>query len=125
MIISRIITLFILLVFLSETFDQNFITFVFYTDQTSIAKSLCVNRDKPQMHCNGKCQLQEKLNQQNNKPPERKTESHNETLSSKSFFASVEPIILISIKKRYFIKNADQPKDQSSSFFHPPESLFM
>lgn len=125
MIISRIITLFILLIFLCETFDQNFITFVFYANQTSIAKNLCENHDKPQMHCNGKCQLQKKLNQQNNKTPERKTESRNETLSSKSFFASVEPVILIPFKKRYFSKHTDQPQDQSSSFFHPPQSLFM
>lgn len=29
-----------------------------------ISKVLCINKDKPEMHCNGKCQLMEKLEKQ-------------------------------------------------------------
>ncbi|MFD0992726.1 hypothetical protein [Tenacibaculum geojense] len=29
-----------------------------------IAKVLCINKDKPEMQCNGKCQLMQKLEQQ-------------------------------------------------------------
>ena len=30
-------------------------------NQDYIARNLCVNRDKPGMHCNGKCQLRKNL----------------------------------------------------------------
>lgn len=33
----------------------------FAVDQDYIAKNLCVNRDKPELHCNGKCILMQKL----------------------------------------------------------------
>ena len=127
MLLSRIITAFILIVFLCETFDQSFITVLFYANQNNIAKNLCENRNKPQMHCNGKCQLQKKLNQNNKdkQTPAKKTESRNEVLSSKSFFASIEKITLITSTRKYFIQNINHTKDQSLSFFHPPQSLFM
>jgi hypothetical protein len=36
----------------------------FNLNHSFIATSLCVNRDKPMMHCNGKCFLQKQLDQQ-------------------------------------------------------------
>lgn len=33
----------------------------FYANQSYIAKNLCVNRDKPWLHCNGHCYLMKKL----------------------------------------------------------------
>ncbi len=38
------------------------ITADFIIRQDYIAKTLCENRDKPDMHCNGKCVLMQKLN---------------------------------------------------------------
>jgi len=29
-----------------------------------VSKVLCINKDKPELHCNGKCQLMKKLEQQ-------------------------------------------------------------
>ena len=31
-----------------------------------IAKNLCVNKERPKLHCNGKCQLMKKMTQQEN-----------------------------------------------------------
>lgn len=35
----------------------------YQVNKTYIAKNLCENRNKPKMHCNGKCQLRKKLQQ--------------------------------------------------------------
>ncbi len=37
------------------------ITIDFVIHQEDIAKTLCENRDKPELHCNGKCVLMQKL----------------------------------------------------------------
>jgi len=36
----------------------------FLSNHSYIASSLCENRDKPQMHCDGKCYLKKELNHQ-------------------------------------------------------------
>src|ERR1041385_5930046 len=36
-------------------------------NQSYIAAALCLNRDKPQMHCDGKCFLKKELNNQQEK----------------------------------------------------------
>lgn len=39
-----------------------FITIDFFVHQDYIAANLCENRDKPELHCDGKCVLMQKLN---------------------------------------------------------------
>lgn len=34
---------------------------LFYADRQFIAENLCVNKDKPQLHCNGQCVLYKRL----------------------------------------------------------------
>ena len=76
------------------------------------------------MQCNGKCQLQKKINTadtNDKQSPERKIDNANEVLSSKTFFASVEiPVKPIS-REKYFVINTGVPIDRSSGFFHPPK----
>ena len=76
------------------------------------------------MHCNGKCQLEKKINTEDNSDkqnPERKNDTVNEVLSSKSFFASVEMLLKPVFIKEYCIINSGVPVDRSSRFFHPPK----
>jgi len=46
------------------------VTATFLANQDYIAANLCVNKDHPEMHCNGHCQLDKKLNedQKQNQP---------------------------------------------------------
>jgi hypothetical protein len=50
-----------LLCILLQTFSQVVIVLVYYANKDFIAKNLCENRDKPKMHCEGKCCLKKKL----------------------------------------------------------------
>src|SRR5437764_15155386 len=104
MLFKRIISAIFLLVFICQTFDKNFISLNFYANQNYIAYNLCENRSKPQLHCNGKCQLQKKFNQEASKDkqsPERRNNNSNEVISSKTFFASLNLPITIILKKQY------------------------
>ncbi|MFY8004320.1 MAG: hypothetical protein ACOVNR_05730, partial [Chitinophagaceae bacterium] len=88
----KYITAFIILAaFLAQTFSKNFVMADYFTNTAKYAKN-CENKAKPKMHCNGKCQMMKKLQQEEKKDqenPERKSENKSEiALSIKSFFAT-------------------------------------
>lgn len=90
-----------------------------------IAKELCENKAKPQMHCNGKCHLMKELAKaaENEKPSSEKKSLHQETevlfcQDVTDFSFSSTPIIT-------FPKNVTGYSNlyshlNSSAVFHPP-----
>ena len=113
-----------IIAFLVQTFSEAVIIIDFYANQKYIAENLCVNKDKPMMHCCGKCQLRKRLQQQQNSDkqnPEQRGNNKNEVLSSKSFFATAAPLVkmqevCINYTNLSFAKEIKMPR----SFFHPP-----
>jgi len=91
-----------------------------------ISKVLCVNKDKPKMHCNGKCHLMKELAKasENEKPisPEKKV------TSQESEVLFLEEIKSFKIAPVYFYNNQKISSDysnlyfylNSTSVFHPP-----
>ena len=97
----------------------------YYTNTSKYAKN-CVNKAKPKMNCNGKCQMMKKLEQEEKKDqenPERKAENKNETLlSSKSFYATVDKTHKIVIVKQRFPQiESSYSYNCTDSIFHPPQ----
>lgn len=76
------------------------------------------------MHCNGKCQLMKKIQEQEKKHqgemPEMKFASKVEVLSSKSWFYLNLHLSFIADKIHFFIADSGSPIDRSSAVFHPP-----
>ncbi len=64
---KRILVLFFLFIFVLQCGMKGIITTVFYFQQATIAKTLCENRDKPKMQCNGKCYLAKQLKKEEKK----------------------------------------------------------
>ena len=50
-----------LLGILLQTFSQVVIVAQYYANKDYIAKNLCENKNKPKLHCDGKCCLKKKL----------------------------------------------------------------
>jgi hypothetical protein len=110
-------------VFCIQTFCSLFFVADYYINTATYAAN-CINKDKPKMQCNGKCQLQKKINTadtNDKQSPERKIDTQNEVLSSKTFFTSVEILFKPFNKEKYIIINTGVPIDRSSGFFHPPK----
>ncbi|HVZ57011.1 MAG TPA: hypothetical protein VG870_10170 [Chitinophagaceae bacterium] len=106
----------------AQTFHYSFVVLDFYLNQRSIASRYCVNRYRPQLHCNGQCQLAKKLRQEEKRDqqnPERSSEIKNEVLSSRSFFATL-PSLPAAPAPRYFQWPPARPVDRPGDFFHPP-----
>lgn len=45
---------------MGQIFQGDFIILNYYTHQQKY-EALCINKDKPQMHCNGRCQMDKQL----------------------------------------------------------------
>jgi hypothetical protein len=106
-----------------QTFSILFFIADYYINTKSFAAN-CINKDKSQMHCNGKCQLEKKINTGDNndkQAPEKKIDNTNEVLSSKIFFTSVEILFKPLSKEKHMLTNTGIPVDRASGFFHPPK----
>lgn len=87
-----------------------------------IASVLCVNRDKPEMHCDGKCYLKKKLQQD-----QQRKNSENGTMGSKidiPLYCTDEqaPFLTVLNATTYTYPHVISYSYNSPyfSFFHPP-----
>ncbi|HAK11025.1 MAG TPA: hypothetical protein DIW54_11550 [Chitinophagaceae bacterium] len=111
--------------FFISTFHKGLIVVRFYLNQEQIAKTLCENKNKPKLKCNGKCQLGKQLKKEEQKEqqqPELKLDNKLEVISSKSFFATIV-FNSTTIQKRYLDFSDCRTIDRPTFVFHPPGSI--
>ncbi len=111
----------LLLCFMAQTFSRAAIVSSYYVNTAGYAKN-CINKAKPKLHCNGRCQMMKKLKQEEKKDaqnPERRSNSKDEVLSSKSHFASVHSIKIIT-PVQYFDHQPSFAIGRTHDIFHPP-----
>jgi len=118
------ISVILISIMLVQCFSDQFVQLDYYLDTVAFAKN-CVNKARPAMHCNGKCQMMKKIQQQEKKDeqvPVRRGENKNEVLSSKSFFCVIE-ISLRPTKNKYPQRDYSVLSKYSPSIFQPPQEL--
>lgn len=122
--LSRITAIIFFIAFIAQSFSGQFIILDYYANTAAFAKN-CENRARPKMHCNGKCQLMKKMQQEEKKDqqnPERRSANKNEILSSRSFFCSIDIEAAI-LQNTYPFKITPALADLSTIIFHPPQEL--
>lgn len=91
--INRLIAVSLLIVMISNCLSRFFIYAEFKANQKYIAAVLCENKEKPKMHCNGKCYLMKKLKQAEEK--EKKQQQSEQKKAIQDYFilseGSTEP----------------------------------
>jgi len=121
---KRIAAILLLLTFSAQTFSSPFIMLDYYLNTGAYAKN-CINKARPKLHCNGKCQAMKKLREE-----ERKEQQNNErgseykvqqVLSSRSFFYPLIIPVRCSVKVMAHT-NSVLPEDPYSAIFHPPQA---
>ena len=120
---KKVITFILLIAFAIHSFNSVVIVFGFYANQSSIAATLCENRDRPVLKCNGTCQLAKKLKQQEKKEqqfPGQKWDSKHEDLSSRSFYSTLSALTVTGPVKFYENGSEGKPVHRSFAVFHPP-----
>jgi hypothetical protein len=114
-------TITVLLAFVAQTFHKSFMVFDYYANTAAYAKN-CVNKARPKLHCNGKCQMMKKLREEEkkeNKNPLRKAAFKDEVLSSKSFYTT-HVCFNHSVEIVYGQPVVTMPVARPHAFFHPP-----
>jgi hypothetical protein len=116
----------LLLVFFAQAFSRYLLVADYYVN-TSAYITNCINKDRPWMHCNGRCQLCKKLHQQDGagdkQTPERKSSGdRNETLFSTASFAGFAALHLIASANLHYAElSPDKTVDMPRALFHPPD----
>jgi hypothetical protein len=59
--LNRLLAILLLVALIGSNFSRVFVYAGFEANKSYIAKVMCVNKDKPWMHCNGRCYLMKKL----------------------------------------------------------------
>lgn len=124
---KKITALVLLMAFVTQTFSAPFILLDYYTNTSSYASN-CINKAKPKIHCNGKCQMMKKMREAEKKDrenAERMAGAKHEVLSTKSFYPSLIYPELVSMAA---VKNPAPYNmcfiEMSYAFFHPPQITF-
>jgi hypothetical protein len=122
--VKKVFAFLLLAAFAVQSFNNTVIVFGFYLNQKKIAATLCENRYRPILHCDGKCVLAKKIKQEesrNNQNPERKLENKNEVISSKSFFAAASHTSFQK-KEKYIHYSENEISGAFLSVFRPPSA---
>ena len=120
--ISRLVACVLLLSMVSANLSRFFIYAEFQANQQFIASVLCENRDKPQMHCEGKCYLMKKLKDAEER--EKKQEQATQKNSGQDVFL-ISDILVFTFyavtpkKQRPAAAHLKLPQI-SSEILHPP-----
>jgi hypothetical protein len=115
----------ILLAVLAQTFSKSFIVTGYYANTQAYAKN-CENKAKPQMHCNGKCQMMKKIQaeeKKNQDGSERKTDNKIDIqffLQTTSCMGANVAVCLPNNILSYYQNNATV--ERHADIFHPPQA---
>ncbi|MXV15282.1 hypothetical protein [Hufsiella ginkgonis] len=106
---------------------SNFTVAIVYTEfklnETYIAKVLCINKEKPQLHCNGKCYLAKKLKQAEEK--DKNEERNGQKFRFQEAFLTASDKLSVPF---YFVSvTVSQPasccpREHRDAIFHPPQA---
>lgn len=107
---------------ISSSFSRFFIYAGFEMNKSYIAAKLCENRNKPWLHCNGKCYLMKKIKQAEDKQSNTERESQR-NLIQESFCEEVQQVKFYTQLLRVIAipnNRIDLPQGYSA-IFRPPQ----
>jgi hypothetical protein len=117
--VSAILLLF---AFALQSFNGLFIVISYYANTSAYSKD-CVNRFRPQMHCEGKCIMMKKMMEAEKKDqqaPQLKFEIKNDVFTSDNIVALSVGSYSISEENDYAINSGKSSCGFLQSIFHPP-----
>lgn len=115
----------LILLLLSQCFSNWVVVLSWKINRDYIAKNLCINRNRPQLKCGGKCILMQRLEAKQKEEEKQATPQLNLPVivfSSKTFFDNtivpVTGLLVATQPDNRFAK----PVDRSLPFFQPPRA---
>jgi hypothetical protein len=111
-----------------QTFYNVWVTIYWLANRAYIATTLCENRSKPQLHCDGKCYLAKKLAQsskdpastQDSKFPDLKTGLDTAEFVFTDYLSEVNSLLSNQAAATPAGQKDGRDVSLSDTFFHPP-----
>ncbi|HEX2606676.1 MAG TPA: hypothetical protein VHK91_04820 [Flavisolibacter sp.] len=119
--IRKLMAILILTACLAQVFNRSLIIVDYYANKAAFEK-YCINKARPMLHCNGKCQMMKKLKEEE-RQQEQNTErryGNPDVVSSKSFFATLPPVQRVLASLSFAAHHFTIPSGISKDMFHPP-----
>ncbi|MCJ8210967.1 hypothetical protein MUY27_14710 [Mucilaginibacter sp. RS28] len=120
---NRIIGYLLLLGLLCTQFSQYITVAGFNYNQKYIAAKFCINKNRPWLHCNGKCYLMKKLKQAAEKEKAAERENLKNNLQTPYFAATAELTFVVQPTRTLFVP--ERPihlPDAHLTIFQPPQA---
>lgn len=115
----------LILAILTQSMSKGIILLSYFTNKQAYEK-YCINKARPQLHCDGKCQMAKKIKaeeERDQKDPLKNSLSSEVTMINENHFVSIHPeFIALPIRKDLFPHSIGNVVDRSRSFFHPPNA---
>lgn len=117
---ATILLMFLLLV---QTFSKGVWELNYQLNKAYVTENLCVNKSRPQLHCNGKCQLAKKLAEEENNSKASGTASSKSNTIDVFFRQDIEaPVLTLAdgLQKHYAVYILKPCHSTTNAVFHPP-----
>lgn len=108
---------------LVQSMSKGIIVLSYFTNKQAYEK-YCVNKARPQLHCDGKCQMAKKIKaeeERDQKDPLKGSSFSEVVLIHQDHFIRIQPVFIAATHKvDLFPFTMGYPLDRSRSYFHPP-----
>lgn len=123
--VQRLLAILLICSLFAETGSRLLITAAFELNQSYIATYFCINKDKPMLHCDGKCYLARKLKEAEEN--EKKSEKESVKVSSYqvaflSERTTLTAPILPPVEERKVGEFSFSLPTRPTTIFHPPRA---
>lgn len=118
----RLIAIFLLVALISSHFSR-YLAFAGYAlNQKYIASTLCENKSRPWMHCNGKCYLMKKIKAAEDKEEKQDKENARNNIQEGVPHAKMSIVFInhVVIRPYYPLQPVSDTINMSSAIFQPP-----
>jgi hypothetical protein len=120
----KLIAVFFILSFFTHQFGKLAIVADYYANTSQYAKN-CINKSRPKLHCNGKCQMMKKIQEEEKKEKED-AEKKNENKKDAPIYLD-QDVVKVNLfldlkgKNKFQSFNSSKPISRSCQIFHPPK----
>jgi hypothetical protein len=125
MFFRRTAAFLLLLVFFAQAFSRYLLVADYFVNTAAYTEN-CVNKDRPWMHCNGRCQLCKRLHQQDGAQDKQTPERRSGNLGYETFFSASSFIdfnalhLVVMVSLSYHELPVGKPIGMPRHLFHPP-----
>jgi hypothetical protein len=117
----RLLVLILMLSIIAQSFSKGLLLLSYYTN-TGIYAVNCENKSRPQLQCNGKCQLSKKIQAEERKEQQEKRTAEPQIvyIEPQEYFQLEELIPALVFAQLFHPLSVGHIKSYAATIFHPP-----